>query len=182
MNLPDPEDLMATVEATWPPASASRAGPWTIRDGQGGGKRVSAATANSPVGAGDLPEAEASMRALGQPELFMIRKGDEALDALLAQRGYKVIDPTDIYAAHVADLDLAPPPRLSVFSVWPPLAIQREVWATGGIGPGRVAVMERVSGPKTALLGRRSDRAVAAGFVAVDKGIAMIHAGAWRGP
>ena len=39
-----PEHLFATMEATWPAASRRETGIWTLRDGQGGGKRVSAAT------------------------------------------------------------------------------------------------------------------------------------------
>jgi N-acetylglutamate synthase len=42
------------LEATWPPAARHRAGPWVLRDGAGGGKRVSAATAEGPVTAADL--------------------------------------------------------------------------------------------------------------------------------
>ena len=52
----------------------------------------------------------------------------------------------------------------------------REIWAEGGIGPARVAVMERVTGPKTGLLGRLKDQPAAAGFVALHEGIAMVHA------
>ena len=44
MNL---SDFAAAMEATWPPQALHRAGPWAVRQGAGGGKRVSAA---SPVG------------------------------------------------------------------------------------------------------------------------------------
>ena len=40
--------LEAALEATWPPARAWTVGPWRIRDGAGGGKRVSAATIRNP--------------------------------------------------------------------------------------------------------------------------------------
>ena len=170
------ERLFAVLEATWPPAARHETGPWTIRNGAGGGKRVSAATAHGPLTEGDLPTAEAAMRALGQPPLFMIRAGEEALDALLAARGYAVVDPVDAFAAPLAALDLAQPPRLSAIPAWPPLAIQRELWAEAGIGPARLAVMDRAAFPKTALLARMDDRAAGTAFVAIHDGMAMLHA------
>ncbi len=72
-------------------------GPWTIRDGQGGGKRVSAATAHSAVNDDDIAQAEVAMLDLGQTPLFMIRDGDAALDKLLETRGYSVVDPVEMY-------------------------------------------------------------------------------------
>jgi len=37
-----PEVLARVMEETWPPAARWRLGPFTLRDGAGGGKRVSA--------------------------------------------------------------------------------------------------------------------------------------------
>lgn len=164
------------AEATWPPASTQTLGPWTIREGRGGGKRVSAATAHAPITQGDIPAAEAAMRALGQPPLFMIRDGDAALDSLLDGAGYRLIDPVVICAAPVAAIATEHPPATSTFTIWEPLAIMKELWAETGIGPERLAVMGRVTGPKTAVLGRVNDRAAGAGFVAIHQGIAVIHA------
>ena len=36
------DTLFAVMETTWPAASVQQVGPWLIREGQGGGKRVSA--------------------------------------------------------------------------------------------------------------------------------------------
>ena len=175
-GLPDIRAVYAATEATWPCARARRLGDWTIRDGQGGGKRVSAATLDGQAGAADIGAAEASMRALGQPALFMVRDGEETLDARLADAGYAVIDPVNAYACPVDCLTEACPPRLSSFDIWPPMAIQRDIWRAGGIDAARVAVMDRAAGPKTALLGRHDNRPAAAGFVACHQGLAMIHA------
>jgi N-acetylglutamate synthase len=153
------------LEATWPPAARHETGPWIVRDGGGGGKRVSAATAREAVSEADIPAAEDAMRALGQAPLFMIREGDETLDALLAARGYAVIDPVVALAAPLDELDLPRPPRLTAIPAWPPLAIQRELWARAGIGPARLAVMDRAVFPKTALLARMDDRAAGTAFV-----------------
>ena len=176
MTLPDPGALSAAMEATWPPADARREGPWTIRDGRGGGKRVSAATAEGPVGPEEIEDAEAAMRSLGQVPLFMIRDGEEALDAVLSGRGYALIDPVVFYAAPIAPLAATKPPPVSAFTIWEPLAIMADLWAEGGIGPGRLNVMHRMTGPKTALFGRSQDQPAGVGFAAIHEGIAMVHA------
>ncbi len=176
MTLPDARALHGTLEATWPAHAHQTLGPWVLRDGRGGGKRASAATAQGPVTGADLPPAEAAMRAVGQRPCFMIRDGDAALDALLAQAGYAVIDPVAMYAASLADLAMDIPEPTASFHIWEPLAIQREIWAQGGIGPARVAVMDRARGAKTALMGRKDGRAAAAGFAAIHAGMAMVHA------
>lgn len=173
--IPDPAHIAAVMEATWPPARSLRQGPWRLRDGQGGGQRVSACSAEGDWAEPDLPAAEAAMAALGQQPLFVIRAGDAALDAALAARGYRLNDPVLAYAAPVAQL-VAPVSGMAAFCHWPPLAIARDIWAEGGIGAARLAVMDRVAGPKTAILARSDDRPVGAAFVACHGSTAMLHA------
>lgn len=168
-------DIFAASDATWPAAAVHRVGAFLVREGQGGGQRVSSATAESAWDAADLDAAEAMQRALGQRLLFMVRPGEGALDAALEARGYRVVDPVNIYAAPVAEL-LSEVPPLAAFTIWPPLAIMRDLWAEGGIGPGRLAVMARAEGPKTTVLGRVNDRAAGTAFVAIHGEIAMMHA------
>ena len=170
---PDVHTLYAVTEATWPPARAWRDGPWMLRDGAGGGKRVSAATAEGPVTADDIAIAEAGMRALGQPPLFMIREGDEALDAHLAERGYAIIDPVNLYVGPVAPLTQEPPARATAYAIWEPLEIQKDIWAEGGIGPARLAVMQRAEGPKTAILTRNGQHPAGVAYAALHGDIAM---------
>ena len=57
-----------------------------------------------------------------------------------------------------------------------PLAVARQIWEQGGIGPARLAVMDRVTGPKTAILGRTGDRAAGIAFTAIHNNVAMLHA------
>ncbi len=169
-----PETLAEVMEATWPPAQRVRLGPWWLREGAGGGQRVSAA---SPAGAwdeADIPQAEAAMDAMGQPRLWVVY-GDARLDAALAARGYRRHDPVVAYAASVSLLagELS---SMATFPHWPPLAMACDIWAEGGIGPARVAVMARATGAKTAILGRSADTPSGAAFVAIHREVAMLHA------
>lgn len=176
MTLLDAPTLYAVVDGTWPAASYQNVGPWLIREAQGGGQRVSATTARAPVTAADIAQAEAAMEALSQPKIFMIREGDEALDALLEEAGYVVHDPVNAYACPIETLTAERPPRVSALLAWEPLAIMLDIWEAGGIGPGRVNVMHRAKGPKTGLVGRLNDHPAAAAFCAIHDGIAMMHA------
>ncbi len=169
-------DLLAVTDATWPAAALHRAGAFTLREGRGGGQRVSSATAAAPWAETDIDAAEALHAALGQVPLFMLRHGEGALDAALDARGYRLKDPVNAYDCAIATLTAAPEDPMGAFAAWPPLAIMRDLWAEGGIGAGRVAVMERAAGPKTAILGRVSDRASGAAFVAIAGKTAMLHA------
>lgn len=171
-----PGQLYHLIEETWPAASLHRHGPWLLREGQGGGQRVSAATAAAPIGPDDIALAEQAQQALGQPSLFMIRQEDTALDALLQARGYLRHDPVVAYSAPVNLLAHPAPDRMATFPLWPPLAIATQLWADAGIGPGRVAVMNRVKGAKTSILGRVNDRAAGIAFVACAGNMAMLHA------
>ncbi len=178
---PSVATLDAVLAATWPAADTCACGPFTLRRSPGGGSRVSAAT----LAWGRMPDpaeidaAVAAMAGWGQVPRFRIRDGQARFDALLAARGFARHDPTLIAAAALAALP-GPPPRLSTFAVWPPLAVLGEIWADAGIGPDRRAVMARVTGPKTAILGRVDDRPGGAAFVAAHDGIAMLHALAVR--
>lgn len=171
-----PDWFYELLEQSWPAVSLRRVGPWLIREGRGGGQRVSAATAEAAVSAADISQAEAAMQALGQDPLFMLRDRDNALDTMLAARGYHKHDPVIAYAAPTATLATPAPSPMTAFPVWPPLSIATQIWAEAGIGPGRIAVMERATGPKTAILGRVNDRASGVAFVACHGEMAMLHA------
>ncbi len=171
-----PAQFAAVMEATWPAAKTFRAGPWVLREGQGGGQRVSATTAEGAWSPQDFTTAEAAMGAMGQAALFAIRTEDTALDLALERRGYRIKDPVVGYAAPCADLAANPPSGMSAFAHWPPLEITKEIWAASGIGAGRLAVMARATGPKAVILGRAKDHPVGVAFVAMSGDAAMLHA------
>lgn len=179
---PAPDRLFAALEATWPPADIFARPPWRIRRGDGGGKRVSAATLAAPFEGSDadlsaaIAGAEDAMDGLGQTPLFMIREGDRRLDAALARgRTYEILDRTVFLAADIRAL-LRPIQPLRAIEARTELAVTAEIWAEAGIGPGRLAVMARAKGEKVALLGRLKDEPAGVVFAALDGDVAMVHA------
>lgn len=168
-------DLEAALAATWPAASVQALGPVTLRQAPGAGMRVQAATLDGAFDADAMIRAEGAMRAQGCAPLVRVRPGQEDLDAWLAARGYALRSPTRFLAAPVSLL--ARPPRpISLFAVWPPLAIQVQLWADGGQDPARRAVMDRALGAKAAFLARVDNRAAGVAFAALHNGTAMLHA------
>jgi GNAT superfamily N-acetyltransferase len=171
---PSAPSLYQVTEATWPPAKVWTEGAITLRDGAGGGKRVSAATCDGVPEAHALSQAEAAMRDMGQAPLFLIREGEEALDDTLDQAGYKIVDPVVAYVTRTKALTDQPIPRVTTFCIWEPLAMMREIWDAGGIGPARRDVMARAE-TKTGILARWNEKPAGAAFVGAHKDIAMVH-------
>lgn len=173
--IPDP-DIARAFETTWPAAATADSGALRTGRGLGGGGRVGSTFATAPGWRPeDIAAAEEIHRGWDQRPLFRVGDDDTALAGALAARGYRREKPTAILAAGCADL-AGDVPGMAAFAIWPPLAIQRELWAAGSIHPARQAVMDRVRLPRAALLGRISDRAAGVAFVAADGTVAMLHA------
>jgi len=166
-------DVIRALQATWPAAKTQVRGRVTLRQGLGGGSRVSAATINGVLTPQDLQNAETAMQAAGQNPLFMIQPDDDANDHLLAQAGYLVKDPTVLYRAASGAL-----PRLQTGAAtqeWPPTAAQQARWAVGGIGPARLAVMARAACTKTCLALYCGVSTAATPFAALHERIVRTH-------
>lgn len=167
------------IDATWPAKSYHRAGGFNVREGGDDIKRISCASLNGPFGSASIDSAEVELARLRQQPLFMLRPSlsddEQALDAALKGRGYTVRDEVTVYHAPTARLTGGIPP-VTAFAHWPPLQILRDLWVETDINPARQAVMDRVTGPKAAILGRLQDRAAGGVFVAVHDGCAMLHA------
>ena len=175
-DVPNAQTLYTVIDATWPAAELLSCGPFTLRRGLNGGSRVSAATATHPATPDDINAAADAMRAHGQPALFMIRETDTQLDMHLSDLGYVIKDPVALYAAPIAEIATTLPPPKTVFTAWPALAAQSDIWAQGGIGHGRLAVMDRAAGPKTTFLGRIDDRPAGTSYAGIAQGCVMVHA------
>lgn len=172
--MPALPQLFAAFEAAWPPVSRTALGPFAYRHGAGGGQRVSAATAEGPWSERDIDAVETRFAADGLPPIFMVRSGEEALDASLAARGYAVRSPVTLRVAPITAFGPDDPER--AYTVWPPLAIQREIWALDHIGPARVAVMDRAACARTTLLARLGSAPAGAAYVGLSDGVASVHA------
>lgn len=168
--------LAAAFDATWPAADYASAGGFTVGRGLGAGGRVSSARVTGDWGPDDIDAACAALRAWDQPPLFRVSDGDTALAGALADRGFARHTATAILTAPVSALTDQPIPPVTAFAIWPPLAIQRDIWTVCGVGAARQQVMARAPTPKTALLGRIRDRAAGTGFAAIHGNIAMLHA------
>lgn len=171
--------LQAAFDATWPSAGQVEVAGFRVRRGCGGGERASSAwrLPGAPV-----PDAEAIAAVCAQhatwdqPALFAVADGDDALAGALSAAGFAPRSPSALMVAPVARLTDTPLRPVTAFAIWPPLAIQRDLWAESGIGPARQDIIARAPQPKAALLGRTQDRAAGVGFVAVHEGVAMVHA------
>lgn len=172
---PDADDLFASVDATWPPHRIWQQGGWTFRDGRGGGKRVSAATLAGSVEDADIEFAARIMAEMGQPELFMIRPQDRALDRKLAAAGYDVIDPVVALVAPLSKMTTQAPARTPLLATAPTGDMAR-VWQAGGIGPARLDIMRRCNLPKTCVALTEGGQTAAVAFAACHNGLVMCHA------
>lgn len=164
-------------EASWPASEYLQAGAFRVGRGMGGGRRVSSARATAAEWQdADIEAAARIQRDWDQPAVFRVADSEPALADALQERGYADHTPTMMMSCAISALTDRQVPPVTSFALWPPLAIQRDLWTEQGIGAARQAIMARVNLPKAALLGRIRDRAAAVGFVAVADSIAVLHA------
>lgn len=167
---PDTKRVMEAVDGSWPAAAFIPCGPFMLRRGEGGGKRVSAASVVGAYKDADIRTAEAEMCTMGQPRLFQL-SGEVALDGQLESDGYQVIDPVILYAAPPADLS---GDRLE--EIEEPSKELVSYWAGRNVGEGRINIMRRTAAPKVCLAIRDGEDIIAAAYFAVDGDVGMIHA------
>ena len=171
-----PAALDAAFDASWPAAEYATAGAIRIGHAPGGGDRVNSARPTGPDWTpADIDRAVEIQAGWDQPPLFRLADGDP-LGPWLQARGWQIGKPTRLLLATLAGLTDRPVPRVTAFAIWPPLAIQRDLWTERGIGAARQAVMDRVALPKAAILGRVEDRAAGVAFLALDGALAILHA------
>jgi len=174
MNL---KDFWNASDVCWPPIKKLEIGPWTIREGGGGGNRVSATSLNNSNSFldTDIVCAEAAMKALSQPYIFLIGKEERELDFTLETLGYNIVTPSVIYGCDIDRVSNFDIPPITTFNVWPPLEIMKKIWIEGGVSESRLSVMERSKGEKTTILGRVSNVVAGCAFVSIYSGISMVH-------
>lgn len=173
MSLPT---LAQALQATWPAARCTRVGPWWIRDGAGAGRRASAASPCAPFGPDDIPAAEAAMRALGMAPLFAVRSDQPDLEQALQARGYSDHDHSVFYVGDVQQMIARAAPAGDILAIWPPTRAQESFWVANDIGPARLALMQRATCPKIALVAQDGPSPAGAAYVGADQNYALIHA------
>lgn len=167
--------LTDALQASWPAARETAVGNWIIRDGAGAGRRASAAILTGPVAAEGLRQAEAAMRAIPMAPLIAVRSDQPELKKLLEAEGYCDHDHSIFYACTIPAV-LPEIPPVTVFDLWPPLAMTEDLWRANDIAQPRIDLMHRATCAKTSILGRANGRAGGAGYVGAHNGYALIHA------
>ena len=173
---PDEARLIAAVERTWPPVAVddSAAPGWRLREGAGGGRRVSCA---SSLGGEDFEAAAAAMRAHGARPCIRAARGEAELAARLEAADWVRIDPTVLMVGEAARLVLVDLPKGVKFSLGRiRLALLDEIWEGGAVTPARRAVMARAPEPKATIMARTDAATAGVGFVCADGEVAMLHA------
>ena len=176
MTLKTSSHIFETIDLTWPAEEFLEVPKWKLRKSIKGGKRVSAATTIGECCVSDIQFVENTLAEWRQDKLFMIKAGEKSLDEALKKRGYYIVDPTNIWSISSKALSILEVPPVTTFSIFPPLAIQRELWIANGIDTSRIEIMDRVKTPKTTIFGRINGKPAASAFVAVANKIAMVHA------
>ena len=176
MALKNSSSIFDTIDLTWPAEEFLELPEWKLRRSLKGGKRVSAATLIKKSGIPNIKFVENTLADWCQDKLFMIKAGENSLDEALEKRGYCIVDPTNIWSISSEALSIQQIPPVTAFSIFPPLAIQKEIWTANGIDASRIKIMDRVKTPKTTIFGRINAKPAASAFAAVVNKIAMVHA------
>ena len=162
----DQSEYFKAIDQTWPAAKYIENDNWLFREGRGGGKRVSAASALNANASVEV--ALKQFNDFNKRPLFMLKDGDRAIDEALAKLDFAIIDPVDVMAIGVDNSD----DDIEKFCHDAPTKIAKEIWAEGGIEKPRLDVMARAKCAKTYL--QIDNGAVA--FAAIWNEIAMVHA------
>ena len=169
-------EFLKLLEKTWPPQKVIYFTDWTIRISDGAGKRASAISLEGSWEEASFKKLKNFLKELGKSEIFMIYEPDSLFENELDKLNYQIVDKSCVFEIAVPELIKNKPPPISMFSIWPPLNIQKVLWNSNGVGWQRQAIMDRASQPKTSILGRWSDNPVASAFVVKSGNVGFLHA------
>lgn len=174
-----PDRFAAASDASWPAAETVIHDGWHLRFTEGAGSRASSVwTAEHAPADLDaaIAGAEAAYTARGLVPRFQLWPGDEALDAALEARGYLRYDRSALMVRPLTAPWPAPEKDCVAVEVRCPLAALDALWASGGVGAERRAVLARAKGPKALFLGRVGMAPAGAVAVVVDRDVAVTQA------
>jgi GNAT superfamily N-acetyltransferase len=169
-------EFLQVLKDTWPPTKIINLDSWTIRISDGAGKRASAISLEGIWEEASFKRLKNLLKELDKSEIFIVYQSDSLFEKELNKRNYQVFDKSCVFEIAIAELIKTDAPPVTMFSIWPPLQIQKDLWNSNGIGWQRQAVMERATKPKTSILGRWNDNPVASAFVAKSGNVAFLHA------
>ena len=169
-------DFFILLEDTWPAEKVIHFDNWKIRISDGAGKRASAISLEGVWEEASFIKLKDLLKKLGKSEIFMVYQSNSLFDKKLNELNYQIFDRSCIFEIAVAELIKSEPPPIKMFSIWPALHVQKELWNSYGIGWQRQAVMDRAPNLKTSILGRSGDNTVASAFVAKSGDVAFLHA------
>lgn len=169
-------DFFKLLEDTWPPEKIIHFDNWKIRISEGAGKRASAISLEGFWEEDSFRKLKDLLKKLGKSEIFMINQSNNLFDKKLNELNYQIFDRSCVFEITVTELIKSEAPQITIFSIWPALHVQKELWNSYGIGWQRQAVMNRVPNLKTSILVRSGDNPVASAFVAKSGDVAFLHA------
>jgi len=176
---PEPTALLAAVHAVLPLADRPSFGPFLLRIDPATGAMIATAGPGrpGPDAQAAIAAAAARMAGAGQPPRFGLGEtdSDRDTDAALARAGYRIESTGLVHVAPIGRLHQGPPPPLSGFAAWPPLAIQHQIWAEAGPGTAGRSVAAGMGEPCTSILGRIGHRAAGTLLVACRGDVAVLH-------
>jgi GNAT superfamily N-acetyltransferase len=169
-------DFLKLLEDTWPPEKIIHFDNWKIRISEGAGKRASAISLEGFWEEDSFRKLKDLLKKLDKSEIFMINQSNNLFDKKLNELNYQIFDRSCVFEIAVTELIKSEAPQTTIFSIWPALHVQKELWNSYGIGWQRQAVMNRVPNLKTSILVRSGDNPVASAFVATSGDVAFLHA------
>lgn len=179
-----PGRFAAASHATWPAAEVIEQHGWCLRFTAGAGSRAASAWARGHC-PGDLEAAiqgvESAYRARDLTPRFQLWPEDETLDAALDARGYTAYDRSLLMARPASLPWPAKDERCVAVEVRTRLAGLETLWADGGVGPARQAVLARTGSRATIFLGR-VDMAPAGAVAIVQDGEVAVTQALWVMP
>lgn len=186
-SVPDHATLIQALRATWPPERVVRGDGWALGVSTGGqaeaGSRVNCLTPDDPDAAlSDTARdaAVAAAQAEGLSPLWAApMESRSALASQLVAEAWAPWDPTAFWVAPAVPVDLTDAAKgVRVMALRAPVAAAAALWAEGGVGPQRRAIMDRVRGRKLTLLARDGADPAGLAFAALCETtrIGFVHA------
>lgn len=162
--------LEALTSSAWPALSTEVLDGWVMRFAAGYTKRANSVL---PLYAGALPDeakvgyAEARYQAAGQPAIFKLTAASAALDAMLAARGYELVDVSSVQTLDLRGEAYQQDPQVTLWRQPDPVWFEAFAGMSGLTPAQRTAASRMLAGyacDTAFAVVRQHERIVACGF------------------